>query len=651
MMPSPLAHDRSDHASEHAVDILILSLDDALIADVERSLDGAYHVHHARSASLAIDMLAEHRAGVLITDEAVEHPAFHKLARQLRQQFPSLIIIGVGEREAAASLIDLVNSGEVYRFLLKPLSAGQVRLRVQSAARQHLTLRDGTVTEVSDDDATVDRRVRPERPPPYEIEPGQVAAAGGRRLRRPLMLGGAVAGVVAVILSAVVLMNGGEKAAQPAQDRAAAQVAAPAPVTAPDAEPLSDVERALDAASAALQEGRYIEPVEDNALDHYLSVLELEPYHPEAAAGLDTIAGVLLERAQTALSENNPADALAARTVVQGIRPDHPDMPLVDAQFAEHGRLLISRMNLAVAADDWARAREELDLAAQFLPQDSPDLADARTLLDQRRSQFAINDRLGLVNARIESNKLTVPENDSAAFHLLALRDDYPENEAVLGGLENLAGIMLERVDSFLGSADFETAERWLGEVERLGVQAEALAGRRESLASAQSATEATIGPEAVVTQTEEGASAAAGAEAADAAGGELAGAAEASPDAAGAEGLVASTAPIGTGGGAGARIDASPVEVSELKILRMVQPEYPRRAYVRDIDGWIDVEFTVTETGLTRAIEVTGAKTRGWFDRAAIEAVEQWQFQPELQNGQAVERRAKVRLQFTRDE
>ncbi|MBA3563443.1 MAG: energy transducer TonB [Gammaproteobacteria bacterium] len=85
--------------------------------------------------------------------------------------------------------------------------------------------------------------------------------------------------------------------------------------------------------------------------------------------------------------------------------------------------------------------------------------------------------------------------------------------------------------------------------------------------------------------------------------------------------------------------------------MLRMVEPEYPRRAWVRDIDGWIDLEFTVTEIGQTRAIEVTGAKSRGWFDRAAIEAVEQWQFRPELKNGQPIEHRAKVRLQFTREE
>lgn len=633
MMPSPLAHDRTDHASEQAVEILILSLDDTLITDVESALEGEWRVHHARSDAMAVDLLTELPIGVLVTDEAGVHPAFQKLTRQLRQQFPDLIIVGVGDRVAAPSLIELVNTGQIYRFLLRPLSAGQVKLRVQSAARQHLNLREEETAQFPIQDIPVDRRVRPERPPPYETEPSPAAPMRGGRSRRPLLIGGVLAVIVAATVAGFVfLREGGQPAApQTASTESAAENEVPATGAAT---PLSEVEQALDAAAVALQEERYIEPVEDNALDHYFAVLEIEPENPEAAAGLDTIAGVLLERAQTALTGGAAEEALEARTVAQGIRPDHPDLPLVDAQFADHGRLLIARMNLAVAADDWTRAREQLDLAARFLPQDSPEIVAARDLLAQRRDQFAINDRLALANERIETNSLTVPENDSAAFHLLALRTDFPENEAVIGGLDRLAGIMLERTDSALISADFDGAERWLEDVERLGVQTQALAERRAALDAARAEAEAAALAAAEAARAEELALAAAAAA-------EVEQTAAVTPAAAG-----------GTeGAGEGALIDTSPVEVSELEIVRMVQPEYPRRAWVRDIEGWIDVEFTVTATGITRAIEVTGEQSPGWFDRTAVEAVEQWQFQPELRNGQPVERRAKVRLQFTRNQ
>jgi protein TonB len=463
------------------------------------------------------------------------------------------------------------------------------------------------------------------------------------------------------------LLTRAQQAPAPARVTPDATGDAPAvqPAEPAAAEPgLTEVDRLLDAASGALQQQRYIDPVEDNALDHYLAVLELEPENPEAAAGLDTIAGVLLERAQTSLGEGRPDDALMVYGIAQEIRPAHPDMPLVEAVFMDHGRQLIAHMNLAVAADDWTRAREHLDLAAYFLPPDSTEIAEARALLAERLDRFAIAERVALADERITANSLTVPENDSAKFHLLALEAEHPEDAQVDAGLERLAAVMLERADSALLEENFEGAERWLAEVGQLGVAAEALAERREALLAAQTPPAAEVEPEPV--PAGEATVAGLNGEPAGAPGaatdeGDAAADADTAPGAADyldpeeptAEPVqVASTASAGadTAAGAGARLDEEPVAISELEIVRMVEPEYPRRAWARDIKGWVDLEFIVTETGLTRAIEVTDAQHRGWFDRAAVDAVEQWRFAPEQHDGQTVERRAKVRLQFARD-
>lgn len=659
MMSSPIARERPGHAAEQSVEILVLSLDDTLIADVESSLGGAWRVHHARSDALAVDVLTDRNVGVLITDEAMEQAAFQKLCRQLREQFPNLIIIGVGEREAAPTLIDMVNGGQIYRFLLKPLSPGQVRLRVQSAAHQHLALRE-------DSDA---QSLFPTVEPPAgeSAQPVEDAAAGGQPAakpfwRRPLAIGIAVAVAVAALIIALLLMRAQQSAApSPVTPDEAADAPVLQPAEPADAE-LTEVERLLDSASAALQQQRYIDPVEDNALDHYLAVLELEPENPEAAAGLDTVAGVLLEQAQKNLSEDRSDDALSAYGIAQEIRPAHPNLPLVEAAFTDHGRLLIASMNLAVAADDWARAREHLDLAAHFLPEDSTEIAAARALLAERLNHFAIAERVALANQRMDANSLTVPANDSAKFHLLALEAEHPDDAQVDAGLERLAAIMLERADSASLGENYEGAERWLAEVEQLGVAAEALAERRETLVAAQSPSAAEAEPETSL--VEEAPAAGLGAEPEGAAGeagadGDTLADVDTAPGAAdysdpaqptAVPARIASTTPAGVSSGAGTRVDPEPVAVTELEIVRMVEPEYPRRAWVRDITGWVDLEFTVTETGLTRAIEVIDAQHGGWFDRSAVDAVEQWRFAPEQHDGQPVERRAKVRLQFTRD-
>lgn len=699
----------SDNSRPHSnalacdAEVLILSRDSELISDVETALEGAHPVQHARRTALAIDMLTERNVGVLVTDAANERAAFQVLARRLERQFPHLVIVGVGDRDEAVSLIELFNDGLVDRILLKPLSVDQVRQQVQSALRQHLRGADGN-HEVSvapvdppdwDEDNTEPQSdiwlggprpdVLPSEPrsdillaeprpdvslakslPAVWIAPSLLVA--NRASRKPLLIGGVAAAFVAAFALALML-QGSELTGW--RDRLDGSTS-PATRAAASAQSPSDVQRALAAASAALRESRYISPAEDNALDHYLAVLEIEPEHSQAMAGLDTIAGVLLQQAQTALSKNEAEDALAARRLARDLRPDHPAIRFVNTAFADHGKSLIASTDLAFEPDDLSRASEQLDLAARFLPPGSADLAVARARLVERRSQLAIDDRLALANERMEANNLTVPENDSAEFHLLALRTDHPEDEKVTSGLERLADMLLKRSDAAILGEDFAAAARWLNKADELGAREEALTARREALANVArqtAAAEAVLNEEAALTEAalqEELALAAAAMqeelalseagldEAASFAGPEsetvVAGTLETGDRE---PVLVASTTQIVTNpeAGAGVEVDTGSVEISELEMLRMVEPEYPRRAWVRDIDGWIDLEFTVTEMGQTRAIEVTGAKSRGWFDRAAIEAVEQWQFRPELKNGQPIERRAKVRLQFTREE
>ena len=59
-------------------------------------------------------------------------------------------------------------------------------------------------------------------------------------------------------------------------------------------------------------------------------------------------------------------------------------------------------------------------------------------------------------------------------------------------------------------------------------------------------------------------------------------------------------------------------------------------------------MEFTVTPDGETRDIEVTEADPAKVFDKAAMEAVEQWEFEPIVYRGQTISQRAGARLVFS---
>lgn len=86
---------------------------------------------------------------------------------------------------------------------------------------------------------------------------------------------------------------------------------------------------------------------------------------------------------------------------------------------------------------------------------------------------------------------------------------------------------------------------------------------------------------------------------------------------------------------------------MSELVQLKAGPPSYPRGAQRRNLSGWVEVLFTITPSGETADIEVYRAEPESVFDRAAIEAVEAWQFQPIEYRGQLISQRAATKLVF----
>jgi protein TonB len=78
------------------------------------------------------------------------------------------------------------------------------------------------------------------------------------------------------------------------------------------------------------------------------------------------------------------------------------------------------------------------------------------------------------------------------------------------------------------------------------------------------------------------------------------------------------------------------------------VDPEYPPRAQQQRIGGWVEVSFTITPVGTVDDIKVTGSDPPYVFDRAVVEAVRKWRYNPKIEDGKAVARKnQRVRLRF----
>jgi len=73
------------------------------------------------------------------------------------------------------------------------------------------------------------------------------------------------------------------------------------------------------------------------------------------------------------------------------------------------------------------------------------------------------------------------------------------------------------------------------------------------------------------------------------------------------------------------------------------VQPQYPRRALQRGIEGWVVVEYTVTKNGSVRDPRVVEAFTKDGnpttiFNRAAVKSALKYKYKPRVVDGEPIE-------------
>lgn len=67
------------------------------------------------------------------------------------------------------------------------------------------------------------------------------------------------------------------------------------------------------------------------------------------------------------------------------------------------------------------------------------------------------------------------------------------------------------------------------------------------------------------------------------------------------------------------------------------IPPRYPQRALMRNVEGWVLLEFTITASGTVEDIRVVEAEPPNVFDQESMRALRNWKYQPKLVNGRPV--------------
>lgn len=120
--------------------ILLLDQDPDNRSFMKDMLGGDFNMYEAESISAGLDLLEREKIGVVISDIRIEGTPIVELLSTLKQYQPHLVSIIVTNRADAHDAIDLINHGQVYRFLMKPVREAMAKINVRSAVRRHSAL-------------------------------------------------------------------------------------------------------------------------------------------------------------------------------------------------------------------------------------------------------------------------------------------------------------------------------------------------------------------------------------------------------------------------------------------------------------------------------------------------------------------------------
>jgi DNA-binding NtrC family response regulator len=120
--------------------ILVVDDDPGVPAQIQAILGNDVRVLGATSMDDAVSTLERERIGVVVSDTRVQDSTVIGLISTLKQHHPELVSVILTERADAGTAIDLINQGQIYRFITKPLHDSQCKITVNSALRQHQRL-------------------------------------------------------------------------------------------------------------------------------------------------------------------------------------------------------------------------------------------------------------------------------------------------------------------------------------------------------------------------------------------------------------------------------------------------------------------------------------------------------------------------------
>ena len=511
--------------------------------------------------------------------------------------------------------------------------------------------------------------------------------------RKPWLVPLVIGGVLIAAVGAYFLSRGGSTqvksaaVANLASQGSAAPVAAARSAVKSPADADEKVDALIDKAEQAMLDRHFIDPAAGSALSLYREVLVLKPDNGEARQGLQRLSEILIARVQSALDEHKFDVALQFLETARSIDANDSRLVALDEKIANlRAELGPAQILAALNAQNFDRAAQLIDEASRTKALPAAKLAQLRDEVHRRRDEFEVSRLLKLADTRLQQDHAIDPRNDSAVYYLDQAKQAGAAGPALQGATQEVLKRLTQMAHSAIQQRNFSDADRIIAELHGLGATQAAIGNlqRDLNLARNQQTTQKPEQPQYLelaqarlaqgkltdpdndsalfyVNQLR----------AADPKNGGLAqitaalqsqimDRARASLDAgdadkAGALLLKASAL------GASADVDALNEKIRQkraggevlqmpeqsLKRIKKLDVQYPARALQSNIEGSVELAYTVGPDGKVSNIKVLNATPPRTFESSATTAVSRLRYQPVIQGGKAISVGTQVRIVY----
>jgi TonB family protein len=646
--------------------VLLVTADDSLWPQVGADLNGGLVLKQLDSVDELISSMPSGQAGIVLWD-ARNHPDPAAILSRLHLHSSRFAIVALDNETSSDAWTLPIQHRQVVAHVGLPI-VGNVLSSALDSAHEEVNSRlallgDGAVP---------------------------LAATSGSP-KKLWLVPAVIGGVLLAAGLAFVLMRHGSTDLKPAPAATSAtSKGAPVPATPvkSPAEADEKVDALIEKAQQAMLDRHFIDPAAGSALSLYREVLIINPDNGEARQGLQRLSEILIARVQSALDDRKFDAALQFLETARSIDANDKRLSALDGKIASlRAELGPAQILAALNAQNFDRATQLIDEAARTKTLPPAKLAQLRDEVHRRRDDFEVARLLKLVDTRIQQDHVIDPRNDSAVYYLDQAKQAGASGAALQGQAQDLLKRLVQLGHTAVQQRNFNDADRVLTEMHGMGAPAAMIASlqRELTLARNQQAAQKPDLPqylELAQSRLAQGkltepdndnalfyVNQLRAADPKNSGLSQITGAvqtqildrARSSLDAGDMEKSEA-LAQLAAGLGTSSDLDALNDRIRQKKaaggdVLQMPEQsltrlnkldvQYPTRALQTNVEGWVEIGYTVKPDGAVTNVKILNSAPPKVFEASASKAVSHLRYQPVVQGGKAIAVGTQVRIVY----